>query len=163
MTYRAPAGILPAMEEPIRRRLTTDLLHPRPDAVTHALFRSFPDFFDSRDLLQVRYELLRGHCIDGETVVRVCREFGISRQTFYNLLEKFERQGIPGLLPGMPGPKGPTKVTPAVREFVGARLVEDPEVSGMVLAARLKDEFSLALHKRTVERLLRDLRSKKNT
>ncbi len=33
-------------------------LNPRPDGVTHPLFRD-SEFFDPRDLLQVKYEMLR--------------------------------------------------------------------------------------------------------
>jgi transposase len=150
------------MTRPKPRRLASDLTNPRPDTVIHPLFRSTPEFFDPRDLLQVRYELLRGHRVDGETVVRVCREFGVSRQTFYNLLEKLEAEGIPGLLPRRPGPKGPTKVTPQVVELARHELSRDAEISGATLAARVRAELGLEVHRRTVERLLRDLRSKKN-
>jgi len=154
--------MLRVMAKPRPRRLAPDLTNPRPDAVTRALFGDTPEFFDPRDLLQIRYELLRSHRIDGETVVRACQEFGVSRQTFYNLLEKFEARGIPGLLPGRPGPKGPTKVTPPVVELVQHELSLDPESSGAALAARVRAELGLVIHRRTIERLLRDLRSKKN-
>jgi transposase len=150
------------MAKPKPRRLASDLTNPRPDAVSHPLFGATPEFFDPRDLLQVRYELLRSQRIDGETVVQACQEFGISRQTFYNLLEKFEAEGIPGLLPRKPGPKGPTKVTPRVVELVQHELSLDPEISGAALAARVRVELGLVVHRRTIERLLRDLRSKKN-
>jgi transposase len=150
------------MAKPKLRRLAPDLTSPRPDDVTHPLFRATPEFFDARDLLQVRYELLRGHRVDGETVVRVCREFGVSRQTFYNLLEKFEAEGISGLLPRRPGPKGPTKITPQVVELARRELSLDPGISGAALAARVEAELGLEVHRRTVERLLRALRSKKN-
>ncbi|MHC4933360.1 MAG: helix-turn-helix domain-containing protein [Planctomycetota bacterium] len=150
------------MAEPSRRHLAPDLVTPRHEAITHSLFAGIPVFFDPRDLLQVRYELLRCHRVDGETVVRVCREFGVSRQTFYNLLEKFEAEGLPGLLPRRPGPKGPTKVTDEVIDLARHELSGQPNISGAALAARVRAELGLEVHKRTIERLLRDLRSKKN-
>jgi len=151
------------MAEPTRRRLAPDLVNPRHEAITHPLFSAIPVFFDPRDLLQVRYELLRCHRVDGETVVRVCREFGVSRQTFYNLLEKFEAQGIPGLLPRTPGPKGPTKVTDEVVDLARHELSGQPGISGADLAAQVRARLGIEIHKRTIERLLVDLRSKKNS
>ncbi len=55
-----------------------------------------PDFFDVHDHLQVRYEMLRSHILDGKSVVDVCKRFGISRQAFYLLQEKFIEQGSAG-------------------------------------------------------------------
>lgn len=150
------------MVESTPRRLAPDLVNPRHQAISHPLFAGAPVFFDPRDLLQVRYELLRCHLIDGHAVVQVCREFGISRQTFYNLLSKFEAQGIPGLLPRTPGPKGPTKVTDQVFDFARQELSAQPGISGADLTAEVRSRLGIDIHKRTMERLLADLRSKKN-
>src|SRR5579885_2566127 len=57
-------------------------LHPHPDSVTDALFKANP-FFDPRDLLQVRYEMLRRHRVEGASIVDVAATFGISRPTIY--------------------------------------------------------------------------------
>ena len=40
-------------------------LHPAPDRVHAALFLQHPAFFDARDELQVKYEMLRAHFLDG--------------------------------------------------------------------------------------------------
>ena len=42
----------------------TGTLHPHPQAVTDPLFQDQP-FFDARDLMQVKYEMLRKVEVDG--------------------------------------------------------------------------------------------------
>ena len=44
------------------------LAHPRPDAVTAALFECGVPFFLALDKVQVKYEMLRAHFGDGDTV-----------------------------------------------------------------------------------------------
>src|SRR5690348_10960768 len=44
------------------------LAHPRPDAVTAPLFDSGDPFFFAMDKVQVKYEMLRAHFGDGDTV-----------------------------------------------------------------------------------------------
>jgi len=43
-------------------------------------------------------------------VVGICQRYGVSRQTFYNLQERFLSAGTAGLLAKKQGPKGPSKV-----------------------------------------------------
>jgi len=139
------------------------VLNPHPDRVQAPLFLQRPDFFDAHDNVQVRYEMLRAHLIDGDSVSAVCKRFGVSRQTFSNLQEKFLNEGAVGLLPKQPGPKGPSKLTRDVLLFVKQRLKEDQSVSTPNLLAQLQTKFGVSFHRRTLEKLLRDLRSKKNS
>jgi len=138
------------------------LLHAHPDRVRDRLFVEQSDFFDSHDAVQVRYELLRAHLVEGDKIAGVCRRFGVSRQTFYKFLARFLEQGSGGLLPGRPGPKGPSKLSAEVMKFAEEQLSVDKEISGAALASRIDSEFSVSLHKRTVEKLLTALRTKKN-
>ncbi len=46
-------------------------LSPRPEAVVDPAFTSGQPFFDARDLVQVKYEMLRAHLLDGVSVGRV--------------------------------------------------------------------------------------------
>jgi len=143
--------------------LESGVLHPRPDRVQDPLFLQRPEFFDVNDNVQVRYEMLRAHLIDGESVRVVCNRFGVSRQTFYNLQDKFLNEGAVGLLPKQPGPKGPSKLTQDVLMFVKKRLQEEAPISTPLLLAQLKEKFGVSFHRRTLEKLLKDLRSKKNS
>ena len=43
------------------------LLHPAPEAVFSEPFRAHPGFFASFDKVQVKYEMLRAHVLDGES------------------------------------------------------------------------------------------------
>lgn len=137
------------------------LVNPRPNDVLAPLFLEHPEFFDATDLVQVRYEALRARLVDGEDVTRLCEEFGVSRQTFYNLLEKFTSAGLAGLLPGKRGPREAWKLGPEIRAYLAGELDEETPVSGATLASRIEARFGLSVHKRTVERLMAELRSKK--
>jgi transposase len=138
------------------------VLNPTPERIQDPLFLESGDFFDAHDDLQVRYEMLRAHLVDGDSIRAICRRFGVSRQTFYNLQEKFLKEGTAGLLPKRPGPKGPSKLTENVLSFVKERLQTDTLISTPELLAQVQERFGVSFHRRTLEKLLRDLRSKKN-
>jgi hypothetical protein len=57
-------------------------LNPRPDKVRDPLFTT-ADFFDARDLVQVKYEMVRRVLVDGQPVSSTASSFGFSRPTFY--------------------------------------------------------------------------------
>src|SRR5262252_6536140 len=67
-------------------------LHPRPDTVRDPLFASH-DFFDPRDRVQVKYEMLRRVDVEGQPIARTAAAFGVSRPTFYQTQAAFEVQG----------------------------------------------------------------------
>ena len=85
--------------------------------VADALF-SDNDFFDSRDLVQVKYEMLRRVHKEGESVSRAAASFGFSRPSFYKSFGEFEREGVTGLLPRKRGPRSGHKLTAEVLAFV---------------------------------------------
>jgi hypothetical protein len=53
-------------------------LNARPDAVTDEVF-SDSEFFDARDLAQVRYDMVRRIQVDGQTVSASAADFGFFR------------------------------------------------------------------------------------
>jgi transposase len=99
---------------------------------------------------------------DSKAVSAICDRYGISRQTFYNLQDKFVSHGTGGLLPKQPGPKGPRKLTAQVLAFVRKRVVQERAPSTLELREEIQQQFGLALHRRTIEKLAKDLRAKKN-
>ena len=139
------------------------LLNATPEQVRDPLFREYPGFFDAHDNLQVRYEMLRSNQIDGESVVAICKRYGVSRQTFYNLQERFTKSGTAGLVPKKSGPRGPSKLTADVVKFVNQHLDQDPSIGTMQLVKRIEGEFGISCHRRTIEKLFGELRSKKNS
>lgn len=147
----------------IRNLTQAGLLNPAPEQVNSPLFGKHPDFFDAHDKLQVRYEMLRAHLVDGKSVVEICAHFGVSRQTFYILQEKFLEEGSPGLLPKKPGPKGPVKLRPKVLAFVRERIESRRDLSATQLLSEIEEKFAVSLHRRTIEKLVKKLVSKKNT
>ncbi len=137
------------------------LRHPHPERVQDQHFREHRPFFDPRDLVQVKYEMLRAHYEDGLAVSEAARRYGLSRQTFYLVDAAFSAARLLGLLPGRPGPKGPRKVTPNMAEFVRAQRREHPDVDAAVLAARAAARFGIQVHPRTIRRLLQSRGSRK--
>jgi transposase len=158
--------ILAAMTDPKARRRShlrkAGLLNPEPERVRDPLFQQASEFFDAEDHLQVRYEMLRAHLVDRDAIRAICKRFGVSRQTYYNLQAKFLGEGTGGLLPKRPGPKGPRKLTAEVLNLVRQRLGSEELLSTTELCEEIQGAFGVALHRRTVEKLVKELRAKKN-
>lgn len=135
------------------------VLNPRPEAVTDERFRT-EGFFDARDLMQVKYEMVRRVAVEGATVTEAADGFGFSRPTFYQARRALEEEGLPGLLPKRPGPKGAHKLTEDVMAFVDDVCERDPAVDSEALSERVGERFGLSVHPRSIERAL-DRREKK--
>lgn len=129
------------------------VLHPHPEQVRDALFRT-GTFFDPRDLVQVRYEMVRRYRIDGQPAPQVARSFGVSRQSLYVLARAVRDVGLPGLFPHRRGPKAAHKCTDEVLAFVRARRSESPGVTLDELVTDIREHLGTRLHRRTLERRL---------
>jgi transposase-like protein len=128
-------------------------LNPRSRDVRHPLFEN-SEFFDPRDLVQVKYEMLRQVQIDKAPVSESARAFGFSRPTFYQARLAFEEEGLSGLVPHKRGPRGAHKLTPPVMEFVVQIRAAEPSLPSEELARRVNQEFGLVVHGRSIERRL---------
>ena len=129
-------------------------LHPRPQDVTDPLFRESP-FFDARDLVQVKYEMLRRVRLDERSVSEAAADFGFSRPSFYTARAAFQRAGLPGLLPQKRGPRQAHKLTDEVLASLTTLRTEDGSVPrATVLATMLRDRFGITAHPRSIERSL---------
>ena len=104
-------------------------LQPHPKTVHDEAFERH-EFFDRRDRVQVKYEMLRRQRVDGRSVRDVAATFGISRQAFYAAKTAFTATGLPGLLPRPRGPKGAHKCTDEILEFVERQRTEAPPAAG---------------------------------
>jgi len=125
---------------------------PRPERVRANLFIKHPEIFDARDAIQVKYEMLRVHLFEGGTITAACRDFGFSRESFYEFAQRLQEDGIAGLLPKKRGRKGPVKCTRSVLEFLRAERRRDPQASGAELQRRLREQMGVDIHRRTVEK-----------
>jgi len=129
------------------------VLNPHPERVQDELFLA-NEFFDPRDLLQVRYEMIRRHQIDKVSVLDTSKQFGVSRVTFYQITGLYDNLGIIGLVPQKPGPKSPTKCTEEIIEFVRQLRSLQPDITWEDLIHAVYEEFGITLHRRTIERRL---------
>ncbi len=142
------------------KRSKTDALieegtfNPAPDKVRDPKFRA-GEFFDPRDAVQVKYELLRRVSIDKVSVTEASGEYGVSRPTYYQAKADFDMAGIAGLVPAKPGPRGPSKVDDDVLAFLRARVVVGAPLRARELAKLVHDELDIELHPRTIERALK--------
>lgn len=127
-------------------------LHPRPTRVADETFRG-SDFFDARDLVQVKYEMLRRVRIDRARVTRTAKAFGVSRPTFYQAQAAFAQAGLGGLVPRKRGRRRAHKLTPEVMAYVTeARAGARPSTAALV--QQIEARFGVTVHPRSVERAL---------
>jgi transposase len=129
-------------------------LNPRPEGVSDPDFRSGDPFFDARDLVQVKYEMLRQAREEGSTVSEAATAFGFSRPSFYEARAAYESEGLPGLVPKRPGPRRAHKLSEAVLERLAEALAADPSLNSARLAELAQVELGLSVHPRSVERAL---------
>ena len=128
-------------------------LNPRPEAVTDEEFRS-SEFFDARDVVQVKYEMVRRVRVDGEAASRSATAFGFSRPSFYEAAAALNRGGLAALVPARPGPRGAHKLTVEVVAFARRRLEADPSLRSVDLVDAIAGRFGIQVHPRSVERAL---------
>lgn len=138
------------------------ILNTHPERIQDELFLS-NEFFDPRDLLQVRYEMIRRHQIDRVSVLDTSKLFGVSRVTYYQVAGLFDRFGLVGLIPQKPGPKSPTKCTDEILEFVKHLRSQHPDITWKDLIHEVYEEFGVSLHRRTIERRLTGVKKTSQT
>lgn len=136
----------------------TSTLHPHPEVVVDPLFQGNP-YFDARDLLQVRYEMLRRHRAEGMPIRRVATAFGITRPTFYQAQAAFQQAGLAGLLSKPRGPKEGHKLSSEVLNYVATLQESKPGLTTVQCVQAVQDRFGITIHRRSLERAR--LRSKK--
>ena len=136
-------------------------LNPHPEKVEDPLFAA-DAFFDARDLVQVKYEMLRRVSVDHEAVSRSAATFGFSRPTFYQARALLERGGLAALVPKKPGPRRAHKLSTEVVDFLQEERALDASLSSLELARRVQQRFGRKVHARSVERALAR-RGKKRT
>jgi transposase len=128
-------------------------LNPSPEKVTDPKFRE-GEFFDPRDVVQVKYEMLRRVSVENASVTDATDEYGVSRPTFYQAKANFEQAGIAGLVPKKRGPRGPHKLQGEILAFVEKEHVPGQRIRARELAKLIREEFSVDVHPRTIERAL---------
>ena len=126
-------------------------LHPHPQAVRDEAFQS-EEFLDPHDRVQVKYEMLRRHRLEGRPVTEMAQRFGVSRQSFYLTETAFQKEGLPGLIPRRRGPKRAHKCTDEVLDFVENWRENGPHEQP--LGEVVEQRFGVKIHPRSIDRAL---------
>ena len=126
-------------------------LNPAPEKVRDPKFQEC-GFFDPRDIVQVKYEMLRRVSVEKASVTNVSEEYGVSRPTYYQAKLDFEEAGIAGLAPKKRGPRSPHKIQAELLTFLRTQLSPGEPIRARVLAKAVQTEFGLVVHPRTIER-----------
>ena len=128
-------------------------LHPHPERVRDEAFLA-EEFFDARDAVQVKYEMVRRVEVEGVSVTAAATAFGFSRPSYYQAAAALAAAGLDGLVPGKPGPRGGHKLSEEVLDWAEARLAADPELRPGGLVEPIVAQFGVRVHRRSIERAL---------
>ena len=129
-------------------------LNPHPEAVADEAFTAGPEFFDARDMVQVKYEMVRRVRAEGQPVTTAAEAFGFSRPSYYQAAAAVDAGGLAALVPARPGPRRAHKLTAEVVAFARQLLDADPSLRSAQLAEVITERFGIAVHPRSVERAL---------
>jgi transposase len=106
--------------------------------------------------------LIMGQCSD-LSVAEVAQQFGYCRQRYYQLLAAYSEGGSSALQPQRTGPKSNYRRTPElVRRVIAQRFV-DPDCSTEVIAQKIRQQQSLPISQRSVQRIIADYGLQKKT
>ena len=144
---------MPNSSDKVQSLRTGKCLNPHPERVRDMLFREHP-FFDARDLMQVKYEMLRSVRDDGITVVESSERFGLSRQTYYAAADAFAAEGLMGLLPKRSGPRKAHKFSPELVAELNAAWHRHPRPSLSELVTLVESRIGMTVHPRSIQRVL---------
>jgi transposase len=128
-------------------------LNPHSGQVTDQTFLT-EEFFDARDAVQVKYEMVRAVTVDGAPVTATAAAFGYSRPSYYQAAAALAESGLDGLVPARPGPRGGHKLTGQILTWAEQQLAADPTLKAAGLADPIAAEFGVRVHPRSIERAL---------
>ena len=115
---------------------------------------------DENDRLSVKLAMLiEGHSTIG--VHEAIKKYGYTEQRYYQLLEKYQKDGSQGLIDKKTGSdKKPVRTKEVVNQIIRLRFL-DPIASAAVLAQKLT-QTGYKVSKRSVERTITEFGLKKN-
>ena len=137
-------------------------LHPHPEKVTDELFTT-NEFFDPRDLLQVKYEMLRRVRERDHSISQAAANFGLSRPSFYQAQAAYDAGGLPALLPKKPGPRRAHKLSEEIVEALREIQDQAADINTSALAEQVRERFGVSVHPRSIERALARQEKKRRT
>ena len=124
------------------------LVHPRPGAVTSPLFTGTSPFFLALDKVQVKYEMLRAHVVEGSTITDAARRPWLLARRVLPSGRRVRGCGHDRLARRAPWPQGPTKLTAEVSNFIND-LGPCPATEA---AVALEEAMGVCLSPRSIQR-----------
>ncbi|MEO7034550.1 MAG: helix-turn-helix domain-containing protein [Polyangiaceae bacterium] len=153
-SIRDPVPSKKVRKDPKAAALLADgALNASPEKVADPKFQA-GEFFDPRDVVQVKYEMLRRVSVENASVTDATDEYGVSRPTYYQAKANFDEAGVAGLVPRKRGPRGPHKLQGELLAFVEEHQVPGQPIRARELADMIREKFSVEVHPRTIERAL---------
>jgi len=150
LSKRSPSARRDAKAERLQR---LGSFNAHPERVRAPWFQA-DGFFDPRDLVQVKYEMLRQVSREGASKAQAAALFGLSRPTYYQAEAAFAQGGLSGLLPRPRGPKAGHKLTAQVMAFIEQRVAGQGRVRARTLAREIQAKLGLSVHPRSIERAI---------
>ena len=126
-------------------------LNLEPERVQDPNFIQQTDFFDPKDIVQVKYEFLRRCEVEKKEVASTCHDFGFSRTTYYNVQRAFYNGGLPQLMGKPRGRQKPIKLTETVLGFLIAEKARNNNLAAKEMAKRLKERHQVDLTERMIQ------------
>ena len=120
------------------------------------------EFFDARDAVQVKYEMVRRVRAEGDSVTAAAAAFGYSRPSYYQAAAALDEHGLDGLVPGQAGPaRRPQAHRRGVRIRRGAAWPPTPRLRPADLVEPIAARFGVRVHPRSIERALARCRERR--
>src|SRR5450755_706800 len=143
----------PAEDPKVTALRESRCLNPHPGQVTDPGFLA-DGFFDARDAVQVKYEMVRAVTVDKVPVTAAAAAFGYSRPSYYQAAAALAGSGLEGLVPARPGPRRAHKLTEEILAWAEQALATDPALRPAALAGPIEANFGVRAHPRSIERAL---------
>ncbi len=128
-------------------------LNPHPEQVTDEAFLA-GEFFDTRDAVQVKYEMVPRVSVDGARSAPRPRRSGTPGRRTTRRPPPWPRSGLDSLVPARPGPRNGHKLTSEILAWAEQQLAADPTLKAAGLADPIAAEFGVRVHPRSIERAL---------
>jgi len=125
--------------------------NPQYSRVSDMMFQN-SRFFDARDIVQVKYEMLRSVQSGERNVSQASKEFGFSRESYYKNKRLFEADGLGALVPRKPGARSAYKFNDEGKAFVTGYAKEHPHAKSNEISRQMEQQTGLKVHPRTIDR-----------
>jgi transposase len=124
------------------------------EKVSAGIFNSTP-FFDKKDIVQVKYEMIRSASNAEGSITEIAEAFGFSRKSFYQANVAFKNGGLSALVPKKTGPKSAHKLNRDIQKFIEMYLTDNKNAKASDISAAIEIEMKIKIHPRTIYRYLK--------